>query len=90
MFACMKVSSISELKKELHELPQKQLMELCLSLAKYKKDNNKKFIFVKNGFGIHPMFNTVYGNKNRWNIGGENGEMDELNFYNDLTKKIIL
>ena len=61
-----------------------------IALNKYKKDNNKKFIFVKNGFGIHPMFNTVYGNKNRWNIGGENGEMDELNFYNDLTKKIIL
>jgi len=39
----LKVSSISELKKELHELPQKQLVELCLSLAKYKKDN-KEFL----------------------------------------------
>jgi hypothetical protein len=39
----MKTSSISELKKELHELPQKQLVELCLSLAKYKKDN-KEFL----------------------------------------------
>lgn len=39
----MKVSSISELKKELHELPQKKLVELCLSLAKYKKDN-KEFL----------------------------------------------
>lgn len=39
----MKVSSISELKKELHELPQKKLIELCLSLAKYKKDN-KEFL----------------------------------------------
>lgn len=39
----MKVSSISELKKELHELPQKQLVELCLNLAKYKKDN-KEFL----------------------------------------------
>ncbi len=39
----MKVSSISELKKELQELPQKQLVELCLSLAKYKKDN-KEFL----------------------------------------------
>lgn len=39
----MKVSSISELKKELHELPQKRLIELCLSLAKYKKDN-KEFL----------------------------------------------
>jgi hypothetical protein len=39
----LKVSSISELKKELNELPQKQLVELCLSLAKYKKDN-KEFL----------------------------------------------
>ena len=39
----MKVSSISELKKELNELPQKKLVELCLSLAKYKKDN-KEFL----------------------------------------------
>jgi hypothetical protein len=39
----LKVSSISELKKELHDLPQKQLEELCLSLAKYKKDN-KEFL----------------------------------------------
>ncbi len=39
----MKTSSISELKKELNELPQKQLVELCLHLAKYKKDN-KEFL----------------------------------------------
>jgi hypothetical protein len=39
----LKVSSISELKKELNELPQKQLVELCLSVAKYKKDN-KEFL----------------------------------------------
>ncbi len=37
----MKASSISDLKKELHELPQKQLVELCLHLAKYKKDNKE-------------------------------------------------
>ena len=39
----MKVASISEVKKELHELSQKQLVDLCLSLAKYKKDN-KEFL----------------------------------------------
>lgn len=39
----MKASSISELKKELQELPQKQLVDLCLHLAKYKKDN-KEFL----------------------------------------------
>lgn len=39
----MKTSTISELKKELVELPQKQLVDLCLHLAKYKKDN-KEFL----------------------------------------------
>lgn len=60
-----------------------------IALNKYKRDNNKKFLFVKNGFGIHPMFNTVYANKNQWGIGGEDGEQDEINFYNELSKNII-
>lgn len=32
---------------------------------------------------------TVYGNKNSWAIGGENGEQDEINFYNNLSKNIM-
>ena len=39
----MKTATLNELKKELNELPQKQLVELCLTLAKYKKDN-KEFL----------------------------------------------
>jgi hypothetical protein len=35
------------------------------------------------------MFNTVYGNQNPWGIGGENGEQDEINFYNNLSENII-
>lgn len=60
-----------------------------IALNNYKRDKNKKFLFVKNGFGVHPMFNTVYGNKNPWGIGGEDGEKDELTFYNNLIDKII-
>lgn len=37
----MKTATVSELKKELNELPAKQLVELCLTLAKYKKDNKE-------------------------------------------------
>lgn len=37
----MKTSSLNDIKKELHELSPKQLVELCLSLAKYKKDNKE-------------------------------------------------
>ena len=37
----MKVSSISELKKELQLLSAKELSELCVYIAKYKKDNKE-------------------------------------------------
>lgn len=39
----MKSGSLSEIKKELQELEPKQLAELCIALAKYKKDN-KEFL----------------------------------------------
>lgn len=37
----MKAAGLQELKKELQELSPKELVELCLSLAKYKKDNKE-------------------------------------------------
>ena len=37
----VKVSSISEVKKELLDLEPRQLVDLCLNLAKYKKDNKE-------------------------------------------------
>lgn len=39
----MRNPSLSEIKKELATLPTKSLMELCLKLAKYKKEN-KEFV----------------------------------------------
>jgi hypothetical protein len=39
----MKAVSLNELKKELQEIPPKELVELCVTLAKYKKDN-KEFL----------------------------------------------
>lgn len=35
----MKAATLSELRQELKNLPEKNLVELCLALAKYKKDN---------------------------------------------------
>ena len=58
----MKVSSISELKKELHELPQKKLVELCLSLAKYKKDNKEFLDYLL--FQAHDKANFILEIKN--------------------------
>ncbi|MGZ3884377.1 MAG: hypothetical protein ACXVP0_17270 [Bacteroidia bacterium] len=37
----MRAASINELKKELQELEPARLAELCISLAKYKKDNKE-------------------------------------------------
>lgn len=37
----MKAPGLSEIKNELKELDKKQLLELCLALAKYKKDNKE-------------------------------------------------
>ncbi len=42
----MKVSTLQELKQELVELPPKQLAELCISLAKYKKDNKEYLSYL--------------------------------------------
>jgi hypothetical protein len=37
----VKSGTLSEIKKELQELEPKQLAELCIALAKYKKDNKE-------------------------------------------------
>ncbi len=37
----MKATSLNELKKELQLLPNHELAELCINLAKYKKDNKE-------------------------------------------------
>ncbi|HWY37433.1 MAG TPA: hypothetical protein VNY73_02670 [Bacteroidia bacterium] len=37
----MNSAGLAEIKKELLELPKEQLLELCLALAKYKKDNKE-------------------------------------------------
>ncbi len=42
----MKAAGISEIKKELEHLQQKDLLELCISLAKYKKDNKEYLGFL--------------------------------------------
>ncbi len=52
----MKSGTLSEIKKELQELEPKQLAELCIALAKYKKDNKEYLDYLlfeahdKNGF----------------------------------------
>jgi hypothetical protein len=42
----MKSATLNELKKELQELSPKQIQELCIRLAKYKKDNKELLTFL--------------------------------------------
>lgn len=42
----MKTSSLSDLKKELQQIPPKYLVDLCVNLAKYKKDNKEYLDFL--------------------------------------------
>lgn len=42
----MKPASLSELKQELQTRPQKELLELCLRLAKFKKENKELLTFL--------------------------------------------
>jgi hypothetical protein len=62
-----------------------------IALNNYKKEFNKKVLFIKNGFAIHPMFNTVCGDStgNPWGIGGPNAQIKEFEFVNKLEQLII-
>lgn len=42
----MKTASVNELKKELQEVPHAQLVELCVRLAKYKKENKELLTYL--------------------------------------------
>ncbi|MBI3519538.1 MAG: hypothetical protein HY062_09315 [Bacteroidetes bacterium] len=57
----MKTATLHELKKELQELPPKQLVELCVTLAKYKKDNKEFLDYLL--FEAHDKNNFITGVK---------------------------
>ncbi|MEO5563849.1 MAG: hypothetical protein ABIR18_10450 [Chitinophagaceae bacterium] len=42
----MKAATINELKQELVNLPQKELVELCLRLGKFKKENKELLTYL--------------------------------------------
>jgi hypothetical protein len=42
----MKTASIQELKEEMNSLPPKKLVELCLRMARYKKENKELLTYL--------------------------------------------
>ena len=59
-----------------------------IQLNIYRERYNKKFLYIENGFGIHTIYNTIYGNKNIWNIGMEDGYTYELEFVESILGKL--
>lgn len=49
----MKAAGLSDIKNELKELDKKELLELCIALAKYKKDNKEYLGYLL--FDSHDM-----------------------------------
>lgn len=62
----MKTATISEIKNELLEIPSSHILELCLRLAKFKKENKELLTFLL--FEAHDIENYILNAKN---------EMDE-------------
>ena len=63
----MIIASIQEIKKELHTLEASQLQELCLRLAKYKKENKELLTYLLYEAGDEDSY-----------IASVKEEMDEL------------
>jgi len=42
----MKAASVNEIKKDLSSLSQKEVIELCMRLAKYKKENKELLTYI--------------------------------------------
>lgn len=69
----MKTASLSELKKEIENLNPKELRDLCVHLAKYKKENKELITYL--------LFEA---NDNQSYINGIKTQIDEL--YNEINK----
>lgn len=63
----MKAASVNEIKQQLKKLEQKELIELCLRLARYKKENKELLTFLLYESDDLPHY-----------IAGVNEEVDEI------------
>ena len=61
----MKAASISQIKEELNVLPQKEVVALCLRLAKYKKENKELLAYLL--FDAHDVEGYLQTIKNEMN-----------------------
>lgn len=59
-----------------------------ISLNLYGSESKKKFLYVQNSFSIHTMYNTIYGNQNRWDIGMERGMIYEKELVKEIRSNL--
>jgi hypothetical protein len=79
----MKASTLNELQKEFATLPPKKMVELCIRLAKYKKENNELLTYLLFEADDEEAF--ISGIKKETDLQFE--EMNKSNIY--LAKKTI-
>src|SRR6202000_1654395 len=79
----MKAASIQEIKQELQALPPSKLTELCLRLARFKKDNKELLTYLL--FEASNLDGYIKSIKEQ--IDGEFEELPKPNLY--LTKKSL-
>ena len=79
----MKAASIHEIKQELQTLPPSQLTELCLRLARFKKDNKELLTYLL----FEAADETSYAGSIKKAIDEEFEELPKPNLY--LTKKSL-
>ena len=76
-FSYMKTASVNELKQELVNTSQKELAELCLKLAKFKKENKELLTFLL--FEAHDV--AGYTSSVKAMMDEEFTEVDKTNLY---------
>src|SRR4051812_13666415 len=83
----MKPASISEIKNELANLPNNRLTELCLQLARYKKDNKEFLSYLLFEENDLPAY--IDGVKKQMDEGFSTINSSQLYFAKKTLRKIL-
>ena len=83
----MKAASITQIKDELNALPQKEVVALCLRLAKYKKENKELLAYLL--FDAHDVEGYLQTIKNEINDAFWNLPRQNWYFYKKGLRKIL-
>jgi hypothetical protein len=83
IFSAMKAATVNEIKQELASLPSPKLVEICLRLAKFKKDNKELLTYLL--FEAADLSEYIANVKKEIDLGFE--ELPKPNLY--LTKKSL-